>query len=147
MPATIYLTDLLLAMEWVSAATYSENRAYVSRETGRIFWDPEAAGLDDELPADVEDESLYVPVPGKNDLDLGQAVVFRFIEANEPDAYEQVRSYFSRKGAYARFKDFLDRRGLLDAWHAYQDAATEAALREWAQGEGFEPVAGERAER
>lgn len=42
-PATIYLTDLLLAMEWVSAATYPENRAYVSRETGRIFWDPEAA--------------------------------------------------------------------------------------------------------
>jgi hypothetical protein len=142
----VYLSELLDAFEWVSAAGRFENAAYVSRETGRIFWDPAAAGLDEELPEDVDDGALYAGVPHKHDLDLGQALVFRFIEANAPEAYEQVRGYFSRRGAYARFKDLLERRGLLEAWSSYEQQAYEAALREWAESEDLELVEGQRAE-
>ncbi len=146
MRARVYLSELLVAYEWVSAAGPFENAAYVNRETGRIHWHTEFGDLEEEPPPDVDDETLYASVPHKNDLDLGQRLVFRFIEVNAPDAYEQVRGYFSKRGAYGRFKDFLERRGLLDAWYSYEQQACEAALREWAESENLELVEGRRAE-
>jgi hypothetical protein len=145
MRAGVYLSELLDALEWVSAAG-AESSAYVSRETGRIYWHTETGELEEEIPDDVEDETLYASVPHKHDLDLGQRLAFRFVQANAPDAYEQVRGYFSRRGAYGRFKDFLERTGLLDAWYAYEQQATESALREWAESEGLDVVEGQRAE-
>lgn len=146
MRAPVYLTELLDAFEWVSAAGPFENAAYVSREMGRIFWDTDAGDLEEELPDDVEEGTLYARVPHKHDLDLGQRLVFRFVEANIPDAYDQVRGYFSKRGAYARFKDFLERRGLLENWYSYQQRAYEVALREWAEAENLEVAEGQRAE-
>lgn len=146
MRANVYLSELVDAFEWVSAAGPFENTAYLSRQSGRIFWDTDAGDLEEELPEDVEDGTLYVCVPHKHDLDLGQTLVFRFVEANAPDAYDQVRGYFSRRGAYARFKDLLERRGLLQAWYSYEQQACEVALREWAESEGLEVVEGRRAE-
>jgi hypothetical protein len=146
MRVNVHLSELLDAHEWVSAADPFESGAYVSRQTGRIFWDTSAAGLDEELPEDIEDGTLYARVPHKHDLDLGQSLVFRFIDANAPDAYDQVLSYFSKRGAYARFKALLERRGLLEAWYSYEQQACETALREWAESEDFEIVEGQRAE-
>lgn len=141
----VYLSELLDALEWVSVAGEA-NCAYISRETGRIYWHTETGDLDEELPDDVEEAQLYASVPHKHDLDLGQRLAFRFVRANAPDAYEQVRDYFSRRGAYGRFKDFLERGGLLDAWYAYQQEATASALREWAESEEFDLLEGQRGE-
>lgn len=146
MRAHVYLSELLIALEWVSAADASDNSAYVSRQSGQIFWDTDTGDLEEELPDDVEDEALYARVPHKHDLDLGQRLVFRFIETNAAEAYDQVRGFFSKRGAYARFKDFLERRGLLDDWYSYEEQAAEAALREWAESEDLEVVEGQRAE-
>lgn len=145
MRAHVYLSELEDALEWVSAAG-AESAAYVSRESGRIFWHSESGDLEEEIPEDVDDEALYAAVPNKQDLDLGQRLVFRFIEATVPDAYDEVRRIFSKRGAYGRFKDFLDRRDLLEAWYSYEQQATEAALREWADSEGFDILEGQRAE-
>jgi hypothetical protein len=146
MRAHVYLSELLDALECLSAVGPFEIVAYVSRQSGRIFWDMDTGDLEEELPEDIEDETLYVCVPRKHDLDLGQRLVFRFVEEKAPDAYDQVRGYFSRRGAYARLKDFLDRRGLLEAWYSYERAACEAALREWAESEDLDVVEGQRAE-
>jgi hypothetical protein len=32
---------------------------------------------------------------------------------------------------YRKFKDLLDRRNALEAWHEYESEAVENALREW----------------
>jgi hypothetical protein len=146
MRANVYLSELLDALEWVSAAGPFENAAYVSRQSGRIFWDTDAGGLEEELPEDVEDGTLYVRVPHKHDLDLGQRLIFRFVEAKASDAYDQIRAYFSKRGAYGRFKDLLERRGLLEDWYSYEQGAYEAALREWANSEDLDVVEGQRAE-
>jgi GNAT superfamily N-acetyltransferase len=37
----------------------------------------------------------------------------------------------SRRGAFARFKDLLDRRGVLDQWYDFEAKAEERALRMW----------------
>lgn len=146
MRAQVSLSELVDALEWVSAVEPFEHAAYVSRASGRIYWQSDAGDLDEEPPEDVEDASLYACVPHRRDLDLGQRLVFGFVEANAPDAYDQVHGYFSKRGAYARFKDFLERRGLLARWYAYEQQACEAALRAWAGSEGLAVVEGRRAQ-
>jgi hypothetical protein len=48
-----------------------------------------------------------------------------------PNDIDEVRRIFSRKGAYARFKDLLDRRGALDHWYDFEAKVEEKALRMW----------------
>ena len=50
-----------------------------------------------------------IAVPHKNDLDLGQSLVFEFVEGNLPDAYEEVRYLFRIRGAYSRYYRVINR--------------------------------------
>jgi hypothetical protein len=93
--APVKLDDLLTAVEWVSGEGTYDHSAYVSRTTGGIHIASAGGGLDEELPADVDDERLYVEVPSRSDLDLGRNLVLRFVEAKMPDAYNQIRAIFS----------------------------------------------------
>ena len=133
MPTSVLFADLISAYEWVSAGGLSENSAYISRATGQIHWSSEYNDVEEPLPEDIDEPGLYLSVPQKHDLDLGNPFVFRFAEEYLPDLYQEVRDMFRQKGAYSRFKDLLDRQGQLEAWHRYEEQATEAALREWCQ--------------
>jgi len=44
---------------------------------------------------------------------------------------------FSRRGAYRRWKDFLDANGLLEKWYTFENEATEQALKTWCQENGI----------
>jgi hypothetical protein len=133
MSVNVHLLDLLAACEWVSGseAEAMNCRAYVSRETGEIHWLGE--GIEEEPPEDIDDESLYIPVPQKSDFDLGRSLVMRFVEEHIPDSRETVREFFRRRGAYSRLKLLLDRVGQLDRWHHYEQAGIEEALRKWCE--------------
>ena len=72
-------------------------------------------------------------MPSRNDLDLGRRLVFRFVEEQLPDAYEQVQGFFSRRGAYGRFKAFLEEAGCLDKWHQFDAQCTRQALEHWCE--------------
>ena len=122
--------DLLMAFEFVSVGAPAENEAYICRETGTIHWHSESADIEEELPDDV-DSDRYIAVPHKNELDLGKRLVLQFAAEHLPDEYDDVRQIFSRHGAYARFKDLLERSGRLQQWHDYEDRATKEALRDW----------------
>jgi hypothetical protein len=131
------LQELLAAFEWVGSgeAAAVECGAYVNRATGSIHWSGE--GADDELPVDIDDESKYVAVPGKRDLELGRSLALRFAEERLPGSYELIHQYFRRTGAYSRFKAELDRAGQLQAWHEYEQRAIEEALRDWGRANGL----------
>jgi len=95
----VNLDDLLLALECVSMVPDFGNAAYVSRATGDVhMWSD--AGDFDPLPADVEDDSIYVAVPDKRDLDLGQQLVFSFVEKHLGASADTVRDLFRKRGAY-----------------------------------------------
>jgi len=64
----------------------------------------------DEWPDDADDEEKYLRIPHKKELDLGKPLVFDFVEEFLPDQFDNVRRIFKRKGAYARFKDLLQRK-------------------------------------
>ena len=137
MSVSVSLEELLAAYEWVSAgeAAAFDCEAYVSRATGKLHWCGE--GIDEEPPDDIEDGSLYLAVPHKTEFDLGRSLALRFVEERLPREREAVRECFRRRGAYSRFKALLAHACQLDAWHQYEQAATETALREWCAENGF----------
>ena len=137
MSVLVDLDELLAAYEWVSAgeAAAVDAEAYISRIDGQIHWCGE--GVDEEPPEDIEDGTAYIAVLRKSELDLGRSLALRFAEEHLPRSWEEVDGYFRQRGAYSRFKSLLERVGQLDAWHQYEQAATEEALSEWCAENGF----------
>jgi len=142
---SVSLDDLESALQWVSATGPLENAAYISRTTGQIFYASSTYDTEDEVPEDVGNASLYWSVPHKNDLDLGRTLAYRYVEERLPREYRAVQEIFHRRGAYARYKELLQRSGHLESWYEYERSATESALLAWveecglriaAQGEG-----------
>jgi hypothetical protein len=130
--------DLEAALEWSSSGAPSENTALLSRATGEVFIMSEQEDFgQEELPEDIEDATRYEVVPHKNDLDLGQDLVFEFTQTTMRQHFAVVRAYFGKRGAYAKFKSLLEREGKLDDWHAFENAAKRQALLKWAAEENF----------
>lgn len=128
--------DLLLAYEFVSSSAELETAAYISLDTGEIYWKTEA--LDEkELPANLDASDRYLPVAHKSDLDLGTSLVFRFIQQELPHRYDDIRTIFRHKGAYHRFKQVLASEEALDKWFAFEAKSIETALREWCAEHGI----------
>ena len=137
--AAVDYGDISEAFESVSFSTQYENEAYLCRETGRIYYyfsDLDDAG--DELPEDIDDGGKYIQIPHKKELDLGRNLVLRFVEQELPDDVDYVSRIFRKAGAYSRFKDLLERRGMLEKWYEYEATATEKALREWCEFNSIE---------
>ena len=89
------------------------------------------------MPGDVDNLDKYIRIPHRNDLDLGKVLVFDFVSGHLPDALQEVDRIFNRKGAYARFKQFLESKGMLDQWYEYEDRRQKTALREWCKENGI----------
>ena len=129
--------DLELAFDFVSAGAPFEHQAYLSKSSGKTFWYSDLADVDD-LPEDLDDNDDYIEIPHKNDLDLGQRLVWRFIGEAAPEKYDEVRRIFSRRGAYRRYRSFLEREGLLDRWYRFEESRTRKALLVWCADNGIE---------
>ena len=126
----VKFSDIENALFYVSMDQKFMHNAILCKETGRIFYTSEM-GDSDELPEDIDDPDKYIDIPHKTDLDLGKALVMEFTSKYLPDELDNVYSIFRRKGAYSRFKDFLDRKGVLEDWYQYENERQKGALREW----------------
>ncbi len=71
------LTD---AFDFVSSGQPMENEAYLSKETGAVYWHSEYSEDIEELPNDIDDGEKYLLIPHKNDLGLGKSLALRFAE-------------------------------------------------------------------
>ncbi len=138
MPKQVPITfdTLESALDWSSLGDPFENQAFIARETGELFFQSSFGDTEEELPDDIDDGSLYIAMPHKNDLDLGRNLVFAFAE-QFPQHASTIESFFRARGAYAKLKDYLERNRLLDRWYAYQAAETKKALEKWASKNGF----------
>lgn len=52
---------------------------------------------------------------------------------NLPDDLDHVRHIFIRRGAYSRFKEFVEAKGLLQFWYDFEAKQQEQALRQWCE--------------
>lgn len=128
--------DLELTFMFVASEGLGENIAYLSRSTGETFWYSDATGVDD-LPEDVVENDDYVEVPHRYELGLGKELVWDFVAREIPERENEVRRIFSRKGAYGRYKSFLERLGLLDTWYKYEAQRTKDSLVAWCRAVGI----------
>ncbi|MAE65135.1 MAG: hypothetical protein CMJ18_12765 [Phycisphaeraceae bacterium] len=117
------------------------NEAFLSRDTGAIHFCGEFVDEEEEaVPDDIGDPERYIKIPHKNDLDLGERLVGRFVNEHLPEDAAEVAGYFERRGAYARLNDLLRRRGFLERWFEFEQSSCEAALREWCAKNDIELV-------
>jgi len=89
-------------------------------------------GIDEIGDVDL-DWDMCIEIPHKNDLDLGQRLVFEFVETHLPDEYHRVRQIFRKQGAYGRFKDFLESKELLERWYEFESQSDKQALQHWCE--------------
>jgi len=137
--AAVDLNDLELAYGFVSSAGYGEHRAFVSLDTGRIYWLSEDGAVEEEeVPEDLETSDRYILVPHQHDLDLGRPLALDFAADELPDQLDEIEDCFHRRGAYGRLKAILQRAGCLEKWYRFEADATEKALREWCADNGLE---------
>ena len=134
--------ELRDAFDFVSVGETFDHSAYISLDTGKIYWRSTEAGLEeDDLPDDIDDSDRYLAVPDQRDLDLGRRLALAFVAEELPDDYDTVAGFFRRRGAYGRFKDLLDASGKLERWYEFETKATDEALAAWCAEHGIEPVA------
>jgi hypothetical protein len=128
---TVKFAEFLDAFEFASHSGPGETRAFINLDTASLHCISDAIELEEELPEDFESSDRYLALPHKNDLNLGRALAFSFAEQYLSKDYEKVVGYFHKRGAYSRFKDLLEYRGVLEDWFNYEKLATEQAVRLW----------------
>ncbi|MFO8089489.1 MAG: UPF0158 family protein [Desulfatiglandaceae bacterium] len=126
-------SDIEDAFMYISSAGYGMNSAVLCKDTGKIFYHSEFSDIDDMEEAGDLDWDQRIEIPHKVELGLGKDLVFEFVEEYLPDDHERVRKIFRRNGAYSRYKDLLDRRGLLEKWYELENARETGAIREWCE--------------
>ena len=134
---TVKLDDLEDALLFVGSGEMFGNAAWVCRQTGEVLCHSDDTDDFEPLPEDIDDEDRYVPVPDQHELGLGKPLALEFARTQLPACYEQVCEIFSHRGAYARFKDLLERHESLDAWHQWETDQTRQALRAWCADNGI----------
>jgi len=126
----IKFSDIQDAFFFVSSAGYGLHTAILSKDTGQMYWRSEEGDLDETSDKDLPWDRC-IDIPHRNDLGLGQELVFEFVAEHLPGESEQVEQMFRRRGAYAAFKDLLELKGLLPSWYDFEHAREEQALRQW----------------
>jgi len=134
---TISFDEIENAFLFVSSDQKFMHNAYLCKGTEQIFYTSELEDFD-ELPEDVDDTEKYITIPHKNDLELGKALVIEFTSEYIPEELDRIYAFFRSRGAYSRYKDFLNNKGLLDKWHKFEDERKTAALKGWCQDNGIE---------
>jgi len=125
------LNDLEMAMEFVSGDLSFGAEAYLNTQSGQIHYIGD--GVDEVVPDDIEDSEHYLCIPSKRDLGLGRRTVLEFVSRELPSEYDLISDYFSRKGAFAKFKHRLEQIGATEQWYQFQSLATKQALKDWCE--------------
>ena len=135
----IELEKIIEGIELGSFGGVGESQSFLNKETGEVFYYSEYSDNEEELPEDFDNDK-YIELPHKNELDLGKSLVLNFASSHIPDDYEKIEEIFSKKGAYSRYKDFLESKGILEKWYEYEQKAFKEAVRDWCQYEEIEII-------
>ena len=132
----IKFSDIEDAFLFVSMGEIYMNSAILCMETGEVFYISDYDDSD-ELPENIEIPDKYIEIPHKNELNLGKPLVLEFSTMHLPDDLEKVSSFFHNRGAYSKFKDLLDAKGLLARWYEFEEQEQNKALRKWCEDNGI----------
>ena len=129
-PNAVFTFDTIeMAFEYANFDDRS-NDAYLDRHTGSSLYFS-MLGDSDEEPDDFDDTSRYIAIPDTRDFGLGSQLAVQFASDRAPTLVDDVQSVFGGRGGFRRFKDLLDRNGLLESWYEYQAEHERAAIITW----------------
>ncbi len=87
--------DLSMVLDFVSSAAPLDRNAYVSLDTGKVYWTSDLNdAFDEEIPDDLESSDRYLAIPHKNELGLGRSLALQFVAQKLPECYGQVEGFF-----------------------------------------------------
>lgn len=113
----------------------SDAEAFVRTDADGIVYVPNSMFADtEEINAayDAMKEGSWIAFPDASALRLGHRMALRFArEFLSEEQCERVVAIFSRRGAFRRFKDFLDECGKLQDWYGYEELTVLEALKQW----------------
>jgi hypothetical protein len=133
----IIIEEIEQAIDFISADPTGDSEAFLSLVTGEVYYRSEYME-DAPLPVDIDDNSKYLSLPHKRQLDLGVVLVFQFVEKQRPDSLADVRAMFRKSGAYRRFSDWLSRYGIEENWYRFRDQTTQKAILAWLEDNGVD---------
>jgi len=136
----IKFSEIDTAFTFVSFGAPCEHYAYLNKKTGETYYVSEYSDDDEDIPEDLYENEDYIEIPHKNDLNLGRNLVFDFVASRLPEEFDKVQGYFRKKGAYSRFKDLLERKGVLDEWHQFENEQMGKELRNWCKINNIEII-------
>jgi hypothetical protein len=125
------IDDIEQAIEFISADPSGDSEAFVSLATGKVYYRSEYMEEAEPLPSDIDDQTKYIALPHKRDLNLGVVLVFNFVEKRLPNKASEVKMMFKKRGAYSRFSNWLDRHNLIDDWHHFRNETTTKTIITW----------------
>jgi len=128
----VKFSDIQDAFFFVGSAGYGLHTAILSKDTGQMYWRSEEGDLDEIGDKDLTSDRC-IEIPHRNELGLGQELVFEYVAEHLPDELVQVQQMFGRRGAFAAFKDLLESKGLLQRWYDIEHEREERALRQWCE--------------
>lgn len=135
--ATVNAEDLEDAVLMVSEPG-TRAKAWMSLDTGEVHVRPELMdGEAPPVPEDADSSERYAAVPHMRTLNLGLELVFDFADAAMPRDADSVRRMFKRAGAYGKFSELVEERGLTERWHDFREAQTRAVLAAWCEEHGL----------
>ena len=133
--AVINLSDIISALEM----TNDESCGYLDTETGQIKWqfdfDPSLSDISsEELEADEGDEGRkrYLLLPDRFEINE-----YHMIEAfayDHDDHSGRLIRAIQGRGAFRRFRETVERLGLLDEWYEFRDNCYRERAVSWCHG-------------
>jgi len=125
----VKLDDLELALNFNSSGPYFDNEIYIDTESGEVIYVSDF--IDEEPPSDIYENDKYIMLPTKQEFGLGKPLALEFAREKDRDLFNEVYSIFSSRGAYSRFKNLLEHKGLLEQWYNYEQEQIGKALMAW----------------
>lgn len=95
---TVTYEEISSAFEFVASGAPMEHSAYISLDTGTIYWASELASLDEELPDDLDTSDRYLVVPHKTELGLGKNLALRFAPKSSPTPMHRSQAFSGPRG-------------------------------------------------
>ena len=127
---TTQFSDIQDALLFVSSARCGMNSAILCKDTGEIYYHSEDGAID-EIDDEEFDCDDFIEIPHKIDLGLGRELVYEFVDKYLANEINRVQTIFQSRGAYSRFRDFLEQRKMLQRWYDFESLREEEVLRQW----------------
>jgi hypothetical protein len=122
-------SNLEMAFEFVSFGYEGEHTAYLDRLSGEVHYDSDES--EDVMPDDLFTNDKYVEIPSTKEFGLGKPLAIEFTRNHLSSDLNRVYTLFSSSRAYSNFKALLEKRGVLQTWYTFEQAALKNAILEW----------------